>query len=553
VTPPDLEPPAPDTTRRLFAAWRLLSAPADAGELERWLPTLALEVTEADGACLGVLDEAGALERVLSASADGAGAAFGAERQEGTLRALRRCAGDGAGTGGLRAGRTAGPGGGAAFLVAPVLVRRREHAWLCVLRAGDPFGPDEREALALLGGWAGLAVDNAGLLARAHAREAELVRAVRGLRASGAIAAAVSREPRLDRVLERIVEEALDLVGARTVLALLADGDELVVAAQAGTIVRDVRGLRVPRHGTLLGRAMDHESGHRTHDLVGRDLWGGADGAGADGTSGLFVPMAFRGRALGVLAAIGRRGGEMRFGSEDERLLQSFAASAATAVASARSVAEDRMRRTVEATEQERRRWARELHDETLQGLGLLRIGLTAALARPGADREAAMRAAADGLAEEIGRLRALINELRPAGLDELGLEPALHALVERTRRVTPLPIDVTIDLGDGPRLSPDREVLAYRIVQEALSNVLKHARARAVRVVVARDERGLDVLVGDDGAGFDPDRGTAGVGLIGMRERVELAGGRLELTSHPGRGTQVAAHVPAGGRASSS
>jgi signal transduction histidine kinase len=207
------------------------------------------------------------------------------------------------------------------------------------------------------------------------------------------------------------------------------------------------------------------------------------------------------------------------------------------------------MRRTVEATEQERRRWARELHDETLQGLGLLRIGITSALARPGADRDAAMRAASDGLADEIERLRALINELRPAGLDELGLEPALQALVERTRRAATVPIDVAITLGGGPRLAPDREVLAYLIVQESLTNVLKHAQARSVRVAVGRGERGLEVLVTDDGTGFDPARRTSGVGLVGMRERVELVGGRLEITSQPGRGTQVAAVVPDGTR----
>jgi signal transduction histidine kinase len=551
----DAEPPAaptPEATRRLFAAWRLLSAPVDVGELERWLPTLALEVTEAHGACLGVLDPGdGGFVRVLSVSAAHAAAGFGAERQERLLRALRDETGDGVpGADGLRAGRVTDEDGETeAFVVAPVLVRRAEHAWLCVSRRDVRFGAGEREALALLSGWAGLAIDNAGLLARAHAREAELVRAVRGLQASGAIAEAVSREPRLDLVLERIVEEALDLVGARTVLALLADRDELVVAAQAGSVARNLRGLRVPRDGTLLGRAMDHRSPHRADDLIRRELWDHAGPAGSAGTSGLFVPMVFRGRTLGVLAAIDRRGAEGRFSGEDERLLQSFAASAATAVASARSVAEDRMRRTVEATEQERRRWARELHDETLQGLGLLRIGITSALARPGADRDAAMRAASDGLADEIERLRALINELRPAGLDELGLEPALQALVERTRRAATVPIDVAITLGGGPRLAPDREVLAYRIVQESLTNVLKHAQARSVRVAVGRGERGLEVLVTDDGTGFDPARRTSGVGLVGMRERVELVGGRLEITSQPGRGTQVAAVVPDGTR----
>ncbi len=392
-----------------------------------------------------------------------------------------------------------------------------------------------------------LALDNAALRARAREREAELARAARGLRAARSVSEAVSREPRVELVLERIVEEAGDLVDARTVLALLVDGDALVIAAQAGTIARDVRGLRVPRAGTLLGAAFERGAPLRSSALTRREIWGDPEAAGHGGGAGLVVPMAFRGEALGVLAAIDRRTPGAAFTAADERAMLAFAASAASAVAGARSVAEDRMRRTVEATEQERRRWARELHDETLQGLGLLRIGLAAALERPGADREAAMRVAVDGLAGEITRLRALIDELRPAALDELGLEHALHALAERTRRATPVAVDVEVALGDAPRLPPDREVLAYRIVQEALTNVLKHAGARRARVAVGRGDRGVEVLVIDDGAGFDPDARTDGVGLLGMRERVALAGGELRIASRPGGGTRVAALVPAG------
>ena len=541
----------PSFARRLIAACHALSRDPTVVQMERRLPALALEVSGASGAALGVLDDPREdFARLLTAAGgEDDGANDGVEHEVELLRAVheqqsRKPAG-------LRedvvSGRaTTEDGEALTFHAEAVDVGGGLHGWLCVTTSADEgFTDDEREALGLLLRWAGMAMTNVSLLETAQAREVELLRAVQGLGASGRVAEAVSREPRLELVLERIVEEAVSLVDARFMLALLADEDGLTVVAQTGDISHDLRGLKLPRRGTLLGEVLDEGRSRRVENLVRRGLWNATDGLGDRDMSGLLAPMLFRGRPLGMLAAIERRGVDRRYDADDERLLQSFAASAAAAVASARSVEEQRLRRTLEAAEQERRRWARELHDETLQGLGLLRIGLTAAMAKPKADLRAAMSKASDGLADEIERLRALINELRPAMLDELGLEPALYALVERTRYLATFPIEVTIDLDDRPRLRRDLEVIAYRVAQEALSNIFKYAQPQHVTVSVMRRGERLEITVTDDGIGFDPDTDHTGVGFVGMRERVALASGTLTISSRPGYGTRIEAVVP--------
>ena len=142
--------------------------------------------------------------------------------------------------------------------------------------------------------------------------------------------------------------------------------------------------------------------------------------------------------------------------------------------------------------------------------------------------------------------LRALISELRPAALDELGLQPALESLVNRIAAVEGLETTLQVELGNA-RLDPDLETTVYRLVQEALSNVAKHAEATSVAVTVERVEYAVHVRVEDDGRGFDPGAATDGFGLVGMRERAALAGGELTLEPAPGGGSVVRAVLPAG------
>jgi signal transduction histidine kinase len=265
----------------------------------------------------------------------------------------------------------------------------------------------------------------------------------------------------------------------------------------------------------------------------------------AQARSAILVPLVFRGETLGVLAGIGERDRHQR-AEEDEQLLLAVAASAATAVATARSVAAARLRLTVEAADEARARWARELHDETLQGLTGVRMVLSAGAAR--AD-PAALRTAVDTadahLAEEMRKLRDLIAELRPAALDDLGLGPAIESLAKRQASLGGFAVEVGLELAADGRLPRDTETAVYRIVQEALSNAVKHAGARQVRLRVARRPDAVEVEVTDDGRGFDPGRARDGFGLSGMRERALLAGGRLSVTSEDGGPTSVTAVLP--------
>ena len=263
--------------------------------------------------------------------------------------------------------------------------------------------------------------------------------------------------------------------------------------------------------------------------------------------------MIFRNRAIGFLTAFDRMTGHASFTEEDERLLQAFAASAATAVATAQTATDEALRRSLQASEEERRRWARELHDETLQELAGLRMLLSGAH-RSGdpAALSGAVERALDLLTDGIANLRALITELRPAALDELGAGPAVEALIERVKAQSGLDIELDLRLGfeDGraaERLMPEIEAAVYRLIQEALSNVVKHAEATQVFVSLAESDGDgcVTVEIRDDGRGFDPGEIGSGFGLIGMRERMALIHGSLEVRSRRDEGTWIIARMP--------
>jgi signal transduction histidine kinase len=185
----------------------------------------------------------------------------------------------------------------------------------------------------------------------------------------------------------------------------------------------------------------------------------------------------------------------------------------------------------MEAAEAERRRWARELHDETLQGLGGLKVLLGGARRLEDPERmRQAMVTASEHVGREIDNLRAIITELRPAALDELGLVPALRTLAQRTSARVGL--EVATDLPDATteRLSPEIETAVYRIAQEALNNVAKHAAATRATLVLRKSHGTVELEVADDGTGFDPATPSSGFGLIGMHERAQLAGGTLAV-----------------------
>jgi len=195
----------------------------------------------------------------------------------------------------------------------------------------------------------------------------------------------------------------------------------------------------------------------------------------------------------------------------------------------------------------ERRRLARELHDETGQALTSILLGVKAI--RASDSPAAAERAEADVRAQVVQALqdvRALAVELRPTALDDFGLMPALERLAETFQARSGLETVVQANL-DG-RLPPEIETVLYRVVQEALTNIVKHAGAEHVSIVVTSRDRSVAATVDDDGRGFAMDdvREDA-LGLLGMRERLALVGGTLEIESSRESGTTIAAQVPLG------
>jgi signal transduction histidine kinase len=262
----------------------------------------------------------------------------------------------------------------------------------------------------------------------------------------------------------------------------------------------------------------------------------------------LGVPILIKGKAYGNLYLTDKHGGE--FDEGDEASVVTLATWAAIAIDNARSVREDRLRSAIEASEQERRRWAHELHDETLQGLGGLQVLLSSALRKGDpTSLESAARAAVEQISVDIMNLRSLITELRPAALDQIGLEPALKSLVGRAALSDDLEVeyDFALDLNGEERLPSELESTVYRLVQEALTNISKHAGASHVWLNVACSGRSLELSVRDDGSGFEPESVGSGFGLTGMRERAALAGGELEIFSASGSGTSIRAVLPVG------
>ncbi|HEY1277850.1 MAG TPA: GAF domain-containing protein [Thermoleophilaceae bacterium] len=432
------------------------------------------------------------------------------------------------------------------FLGVPIVIRGEGFGNLYLTdKHGDAeFDEADEESALVLAEWAAVAIDNARLYEGVEHRRGELERAVRGLEATATVVRSVGFETDLDRVLELIVKRGRALVDARSLLVLLEQNDELRVAAAAGDVGSDVLDAVLPVEGCLAGSVLASGATARVASLETR-VGHGLDRIAGGARSALLAPIGFRDRGRGVLVALDRLEGGPEFDADYEHLITSFAASAAIAIATAQSVEADRLRHSLRASEEERKRWARELHDETLQELGALKMLLETARQTERPDvLGRALGQAVDQIDLSIKGLQSLITELRPAALDELGVQPALEALIERTRSVTGLEVDARIELPE--QLDLELSTAIYRLVQESLTNAAKHADAERAWVEVVHADGTISVGVRDDGRGFDPERPDAGFGLIGMRERIALAGGRLSVESAPGQGTVVRAELPA-------
>ncbi len=331
---------------------------------------------------------------------------------------------------------------------------------------------------------------------------------------------------------------------------------ELEIVAEAGAVMPRVRSL--PVQSSALGRiseeaaplALDHPSAREAPWLTELGLQAAAV---------LVEPLPVEDQA-GVMIALRDR--EPGFGRGEVMAAGDLARSIVERLEAERSVERERLRHGVLARERERTRWARELHDETIQGLGALRMLLEYAHCVSDPDeREETIENALGEIDREIESLRHLITELRPAALDDLGLVAALQAVARRAGAVDGLTVQTDVPRQETvPRLGAEAESAVYRIVQEALTNAAKHAGASRVAVSLRIESDRLLATVRDDGSGFaagdeaaegqgnGSPESLSGFGLRGMRERAELVGAELEVSSQPGEGTTVRVSVPVTG-----
>jgi signal transduction histidine kinase len=271
----------------------------------------------------------------------------------------------------------------------------------------------------------------------------------------------------------------------------------------------------------------------------------------------LGTPLQVEGRVIGVVSVASAR--PRRFTEEDLRLLQVVADRVAPAiergrlnetVRAGREQLQALSRRLLTAQEEERRRLAVELHDELGQVLTAVKISLGSLAREGGASAAPAhLRDATASVDRAMERVRDLALDLRPSSLDDLGLGAAVRSHADRFARTTHIETHLSIDAV--PRLSSGLEIACFRVAQEALTNVARHAKARNVWVELHMETEALDLRVRDDGIGFDANlareraiRG-ASMGLLGMQERVSLAGGHYELSTRPEGGTEVRARFP--------
>lgn len=361
---------------------------------------------------------------------------------------------------------------------------------------------------------------------------------------------ALASELELDAILHKLVETAATLTGARyAALGVIGDdGVRLERFVTHGLTDAEHAAIGAPPEGRgVLGVVIREARPIRLRDLTHDAAAVGFPPNHPPMRSFLGVPILLRRSVYGNLYLTEKDGGG-DFTEEDQDLATLLAAQAAVAIENARRVERDALARAVEAQETERRRLARELHDGTGQALTSILLGLSSV------ERSATLdeaQAAAAGLRElvvtTLQDVRRLAVELRPKALDDFGLGPALERLGQSVRETSGVDVQVGAHLS-GARLPADVETAVYRIAQEALANVLRHAAAAHASIVVTRREGSASIVIEDDGRGFDISAPVEGMGLAAMRERVRLLDGTMVVESRRGRGTTIIVELPVRG-----
>ena len=425
------------------------------------------------------------------------------------------------------------------FLGVPVALRGIAYGnlYLTEKESGD-FTVEDEDTVTLLASQAAVAIENARLYESATRWSTQL-------ESLNDVAAALVSELELGPLLEIVAGRLRALIAADSVTIALPYGDGLRIEAAAGPEAESVHGVSIPARSKTM-RVLERKRSERLDSVLDDPEIDQETARRLKMRTALYVPLVLRGEAIGVITAQDKQGADPRFTAEDVRLAEVFAQRASVAVDLSRRVASDALRRVVAAQEQERRHLARELHDETGQALTSILLGLrTVEEAGGETEMRAAVAEVRDLVRSTLQDVRQLAVELRPKALDDFGLAAALERLTESFAEQTGIAVGFESTLP-AERLAPEIETALYRIVQECLTNIVKHARAGSVSIVLGRKPDAVTAIVEDDGVGFDPAKTRDdGLGLIGMRERVALVGGRLTIESRPGAGTTFVAEVP--------
>ena len=426
------------------------------------------------------------------------------------------------------------------FLGVPIMLRGTAYGNLYLTEKEGGFTAEDQELVQLLAAQAAVAVENARLYESA-------TRWSRQLESLNEIGYALIGELELPKLLALVAESLRDLLGARlVVIALPTQDEEMRVEAAAGSRADELLGWSFPRGRSKAGRVFERGRTERVDSVVEDPEVDPLSARRFGVRAGLYVPLLVRDRAIGVLAVHDKDTDDGRFGDDDVRLAEQFSARAAIAGDLSERVARVALRRVIAGQELERRRLARELHDETGQALTSILLGLKAVEeAKSGEALAEASRNLRELVVATLQDVRRLAVELRPKALDDFGLVPALERLVQTFAEGSGIRVQLEARLGEA-RLPGEIETTLYRLIQEALTNVVKHAHATTVSILLVRRDGKVTGIIEDDGRGFDPaDARPDGLGLVGMRERAGLVGGRLAVEAASGAGTTIAVEVP--------
>ena len=375
-----------------------------------------------------------------------------------------------------------------------------------------------------------------------------------------------------DDVLQEIVDSAAVVAAARyAALGVYDESGRLTTFVHHGIDAPTVAAIGHYPHGRgLLGEVIIADAPLRLADLSADPRSSGFPPGHPPMRTFLGVPIARAGRRYGNLYLTEKIGGAP-FDDTDEALVTALAAFAAGAIETTELLASERSRAAAEeqararrellgqviaAQEAERARVSRDLHDDVGQALTSVLLGLRLvedSLAGPDVDASDARRQVAelrDLVADGLRRARQLAFDLRPTVLDDVGLAAALQRLTDNVASRSGLNVQLdTAALAPDERLPPEIETVIYRVVQEALTNVVRHASATTASVALAARDGTIRAFIEDDGNGFDPQQTPtrAHLGLAGMLERADLVGGTVSVTSTPGAGTTVVLEVPRG------